>query len=171
MSVALVQQRELFVTWERYEATGMRLAKKIGESEWDFDHILCIARGGMFIGDMLSRLFNKRLAVIFASSYRSEQGQQKQNLLISNKIASVADQLGRRVLLVDDLVDSGNTLSRVKNAVEREYPETEIKTAVLWKKSSSCVNPDYYAEIVDGEVWIHQPFEKFDKLPWESLQQ
>jgi len=52
------------VTWEDYYQTAETLMQKIEDSDWDFDHIICIARGGMPIGDMLSRVFKMPLGII-----------------------------------------------------------------------------------------------------------
>lgn len=156
----------MHVTWQGYDVAVRKLAAKIKESAWEFDTVLCIARGGMFVGDALSRIFKKPLAVIFASSRREEGGTKQGELLISERIAMVADTLGKKVLLVDDLADSGLTLLKIKEAVKRRYPKTEeIRTAVLWVKTCSEFQPDYHAEMVEANVWIHQPFEVYDENP------
>lgn len=164
-----IQHQDLHVTWEEYNQTGTRLASIIQESGWKFDQILCIARGGMFIGDMLSRIFNKPLAIISASSYRGQDGKEQRELYISVKIAMIADKLAKNVLIVDDLVDSGNTFAKIVELIQKENPGIEIRTGVLWEKNCSKFNPDFVAKAVDEDVWIHQPFEIFDNVSLESL--
>lgn len=164
-----VVKEDLYVSWEKYNETAVRVAKKIHESKWDFDQIVAIARGGMFIGDSLSRIFKKPLALISASSYKGESKQQS-TLIISKEIAMATNSLGKRILLVDDLVDSGGTISEVKDFIKQKYSNVEeIRTAVLWNKTGSTFKPDYYSESVDKKTWIHQPFETFDSIGVDDL--
>ncbi|MEY2896496.1 MAG: hypothetical protein RL669_765, partial [Pseudomonadota bacterium] len=45
------------------------------------------------------------------------------------------------------------------------FPEvTEVRTAVLWYKGCSVVEPDYFVEYLPENPWIHQPFEEYDEL-------
>lgn len=69
------------------------------------------------------------------------------------------------MLLVDDLVDSGLTLKKVVEHLQNNYPGvTEVRTAVLWWKGCSQVEPDYYVEYLGDNPWIHQPFEDYDTM-------
>jgi hypoxanthine phosphoribosyltransferase len=74
--------------------------------------------------------------------------------------------LGRRILLVDDLVDSGVTLARILEWLQQheEFAITEVRSAVLWFKACSVAKPDYYVDFLADNPWIHQPFEKYEKL-------
>ena len=60
---------DLYVSWDEYHAKIEGLAAQIYQSEWEFDQILCLARGGLRIGDILSRIFDKPLAILSTSSY------------------------------------------------------------------------------------------------------
>lgn len=173
MSFSVSQASEsevLNVSWEEYEQKGMELVTAIHESGWEFDQVLCIARGGMLLGDMISRVFKIPFAVTCASSYVEDRGRvQGDELFISEAIAKNTESMGKKILLVDDLVESGKTLKQVKEAVQNSYPEAEIKTATIWKKEQSVFIPDYYIEIVGSKLWIVQPFEKFDDYNPETL--
>ena len=79
-------------------------------------------------------------------------------------------RLGGRVLLVDDMVDSGHTLQAVYEELPRRFPHiVEIRTAVLWWKACSVFKPDYSVEYLPDNPWIHQPFEVYDDLGPEGL--
>lgn len=167
--MSIMSTPKLFVNHEQYDHLMTKLALKIHENRFEFNNIVCIARGGMPVGDMLSRVFDKPLSVIFANSYT---GEHQGDLKISTSIAGATDTLGKRILLVDDLADSGKTLVAVKNHLQTLYPESEIKTAVLWVKDCSVVTPDFYTDKVSSDVWITQPFESFDDfaLPLQITQ-
>ena len=66
--------KHLYVSWDEYHLLIERLALKVAASKWQFDQILCLARGGMRPGDVLSRVFDLPLAIMSTSSYRAEAG-------------------------------------------------------------------------------------------------
>ena len=105
--------KHLYVSWDEYHMLIERLALKVAHSGWQFDQILCLARGGMRPGDVLSRVFHKPLAIMSTSSYRSEGGTVQGHLDIARYITMPQGELAGRVLLVDDLADSGVTLKAV----------------------------------------------------------
>ncbi len=66
--------KHLYVSYDEYHNLIEKLAIKVHQSGWQFDTILCLARGGMRPGDILSRVFDKPLAIMSTSSYRSDAG-------------------------------------------------------------------------------------------------
>ncbi len=161
---------DLHVTWDDYNRLVERLAVIIHDSEWKFDAIICLARGGLRVGDALSRIFEKPLGVMTTSSYRASGGQVQGNLKIGDQISAAEDVTHGRVLLADDLVDSGVTLKAVIPELRRRFPSiAEIRTAVLWYKSVSVIKPDYYAQFLETSPWIHQPFEAYEGCDIETL--
>lgn len=154
--------KKLLVSWEGYDEKMMRLKEIIDESGWEFDQIVCIARGGLLVGLRLSHLMNKPLAVISASSYEGENEMERGKLSISISIAMTTASLGKRILLLDDLVDSGLTLMQVQKTILDKHTEVEeIRTGVIWNKPRSEYIPDYIVESVTNNTWIYQPFEKW----------
>ena len=159
------EQEHLWVSWDVYHQAIEQLAKQVHASEWEFDHILCLARGGLRPGDVFSRLFKRPLAILSTSSYREDYGMQRGTLDIAPHITTTHHPIQGRVLLIDDLVDSGITLQQVQQYLIAHYPAiTELKTAVIWFKSSSVITPDYYHQYLENHTWIHQPFEAYDAL-------
>lgn len=152
----------LNVTWEHHDGLVQQLANQIHESGWDFDTIVCIARGGLLAGIHMSHLMDgKELATIATRSYRGHNGMEQKELVISEHIAMTASGLGKRVLLIDDLVDSGVSIEKVKEHILKKHPEVEeIRTAVLFYKKCSIHTPSYFGEIVEKQIWIVLPFEK-----------
>ncbi len=155
----------LHIEWPQYHRLIEQLAVIVYESGYTFDSLICLARGGMRVGDVLSRLFRVPLAILATSSYRGQGGTVAGELDIGRFITTTGADLAGRVLLVDDLVDSGNTVARVCDHLRQRYPAIqEIRTAVLWYKEGSCVAPDYFVERLVNNPWIHQPFERYDNL-------
>lgn len=161
--------KHLYVSWDEYHLLIERMALKVHGSGWEFDQILCLARGGLRPGDILSRVFDKPLAIMATSSYREEKGTLQGRLDMAQYITLPQGELGGRVLLVDDLADSGETLKAVVDRL-RGFPTiTQLRTAVLWVKAVSTYTPDYYVERLSSSPWIHQPFEDYDGLTPDAL--
>jgi hypoxanthine phosphoribosyltransferase len=155
----------LEVDWPRYNLLVERLALAVYESGFRFDQIICIARGGLRVGDVLSRIFDQPLAILSTHSYTSEGGTLRGDLVIAEHMTMTKPRLGDRVLLVDDMVDSGHTLAAVFAELRRRFPHiVELRTAVLWWKGCSTFKPDYYVEHLPDSPWIRQPFEVYDDL-------
>lgn len=162
--------KHLYVSYDEYHNLCEKLAIKIHQSGWEFDTILCLARGGMRPGDILSRIFDKPLAIMSTSSYRAEAGTVQGHLDIAHYITTPRGEIAGKVLLVDDLADSGLTLQKVIEMLRAKYKSvTELRTAVLWTKGLSKFTADYSVEYLPTNPWIHQPFETYDTMRPEKL--
>ncbi len=160
----------LHVSWSEYNTLVERLALQVHESGWRFNQIICIARGGLRVGDVLSRIFELPLAILSTHSYAADGGTTRGELIIAEHMTMTAPRLGDRVLLVDDMVDSGHTLATVRKELPLRFPHmVDIRTAVVWYKACSVFEPDYYVEYLADSPWIHQPFEVYDNLRPEGV--
>lgn len=158
-------EKHLWVSWDEYHKEIVELARMVHDSGWEFDQVLCLARGGVRPGDVLSRIFDVPLAILSTSSYREEAGTVQGMLDIAKHITMTKGTLAGRILLVDDLVDSGVTLQKVQSHLKENFPAvTEVRSAVIWCKACSSVRPDYFLQYLEHNPWIHQPFEEFDSL-------
>lgn len=157
---------DLYTSWSEYHRKIEDLAVKIHESQWKFDRIVCIARGGLRVGDILSRIFDKPLAILAASSYSGAEGKVRGSIKFARDLTMVGDDFGNKILLVDDLVDSGVSLQQSIVWLQSRYSADiqEIRTAVLWYKACSVAIPDYYVDYLADNPWIHQPFEMYEKM-------
>ena len=164
------QNAHRWVSWDDYHHSIESLVKIVHQSGWQFDQALCLARGGLRPGDVFSRLFKVPLAILSTSSYREAAGTRRGELDISNGITSTAGPLAGRILLVDDLVDSGVTLQRVQEHLRIHFPGvTEVRSAVIWYKACSVMRPDFFVEDLPDNPWIHQPFEIYDDMSVDRL--
>jgi uncharacterized protein len=162
----------LHVSWDQYNTLVERLAQKIYESGFAFNQIICLARGGLRVGDVISRIYEQPLAILSTHSYAAEGGTLRGELVIAEHMTMTKPRLGDRVLLVDDMVDTGHTLAAVHEELPRRFPHlTELRTAVLWWKGCSVFKPDYWVEYLPDNPWIHQPFEVYDTLRPPALRE
>lgn len=157
---------DLYVSWAEYHHKIEQLAATIYQSGWSFNQIICLARGGLRIGDVLSRIYDCPLAILAASSYRD---QHRGALKIASALTMATPTLGKQVLLVDDLVDSGLTLQQTLVWLQQYTEVEQIRTAVLWYKAASLIQPHYFVEYLADNPWIHQPFESYEQTQPQEL--
>ena len=148
------EQKELIFTWADFWQYCEVVTKTIIEKGQSYSQIIAILRGGFYLGDYLSRRLEIPLSAIVASSY-SQANQQRE--LVLGQLSFLHPPQGK-VLLVDDLLDSGITMLKIKQQLETQW-QVEIDTAVIWQKSQSKCQADYYYSITPSEYWIKQPFE------------
>ncbi|MCJ8278388.1 MAG: phosphoribosyltransferase [Rivularia sp. ALOHA_DT_140] len=154
---------DLYISWSDYHHKIEQLAAQIYQSGWEFNQIVCLARGGLRVGDIISRIYKQPLAILATSSYSGAGKQERGELTFSKHITMTSETLGSRILLVDDLVDSGVTLKETIPWLEKNSLTNieEIRSAVIWYKACSVIVPDYYTDYLSENPWIHQPFEVY----------
>lgn len=146
-------------SWEEYYNLIYQLAKKIEPHIDHYDQLLCLARGGLILGDAFSRIFDIPLSIMFTSSYRIAEKQGE--LFIDDQIAKQTNNLGNKILLLDDLVDSGVTINKVVHHLKSHQNIHLVHTATIWYKKTSQHLPNYFVREANDE-WIVQPFENIN---------
>lgn len=153
--------KKIHITFDTYAQMCERLGRQVLASKKSYDVILCLARGGMLVGDILSRMLDLPLAVMVAKSYEGEEAGQ---VLLSDIAVIDPSLLKGNVLLVDDLLDTGATIQAAERHLKAYYGSQSIDIAVLWWKHTSKQYADYYIKFLNEaeNCWIVQPFEEFE---------
>ena len=112
------------------------------------DAILGVSRGGLTLSHLMSQALNQRnLFIINAISYNKKE--QKDIVEIFN----IPNLSGfNKVLIVDDIIDSGKTIKDVISLLNKTYPNIEFKIATLFYKEDALVKPDFSVNKTD--IWI-----------------
>ncbi len=141
-----------YVSWPEYGNLAEALAEKVHSSGKRFDLVIGVARGGMPVAMVVSDRLNVRIDFINVKSYVGigERGTPKILSTLTEVIA------GKSVLIVDDLVDQGDTMKVVEEYLSGQGPKL-LEVAVLFKKPWTKFEPDYHLEVVDR--WVVFPFE------------
>ncbi len=141
------------VEWDHVYSLLLEIADRIKESEFKADVIVGISRGGLLPARILSDLLdNPHLANIKVEFY-VDIDQTKELPVITQPVSvSVKD---KRVLIVDDITDSGQSFRLVWETLAQEA--AEVKTVTLYHKPWSCFTPDIYAR--ETEAWVIFPWE------------
>jgi hypoxanthine phosphoribosyltransferase len=141
-----------YIGWAEYGNLTQALAEKVRSSGKTFDLVIGIARGGIPVAMVVSDYLGIEIDTITVKSY-SGIGERGSIRILSTLIEDIK---GKRVLLVDDLVDQGDTMIRLKGFLS-EKGAKDVETAVLFKKPWSKIHPDYFLET--AEEWVVFPFE------------
>ena len=164
----------MIVEWEEYKKIVEKLAIEIHKS-YRPTVLIGIMRGAAPIIDILSRILKLPIAYIVIQSYSGKGLEDQQGqLMFAREISSLANNEDfKKVLLIDDLSDTGLTLNK---SIEwlRNYGPTkdfikEVKTACLWKKKSSKFEPDFCPIRLDSDPWIVQPTEHYEELSIDEI--
>ena len=165
---------KLIINFDQYTKIVEKLAIEI-HNNYKPTVLVGIMRGAAPILDILSRILKLPIAYIVIQSYSGDGIEDKQGqLMFAREISSLAENKDfDKVLLVDDLSDTGLTLNK---SIEwlRKYEPTknyinEVKTACLWKKKSSTFEPDFCPVKLDSDPWIVQPTEHYEELSMEEI--
>lgn len=152
------------IKWDYYHSLSQKQAAKILSSQDSFDEIVAISRGGLTFGHLMSDLLRIPISTICIQSYSDiqTQGEVKITAPLQTQIA------GRKVLLVDDVADSGKTLLRATEYLRMFGPKS-VKTLTMFYKPSSIYKPDFYAE--ETMKWILFPYEPTEMigLIWKDM--
>ena len=165
---------KMIVEWEEYKKIVERLAIQINNN-YTPTVLVGIMRGAAPIIDILSRVLKLPIAYIVIQSYSGDGIEDKQGqLMFAREISSLANNKDfSRVLLIDDLSDTGLTLNKsiewLKNYGPTKNFINEVKTACLWKKKSSTFEPDFCPVRLDSDPWIVQPTEHYEELTIDEI--
>lgn len=146
------EQREN-LTYETFGTAVRELAADILE-DYQPDLILSIARGGLLIGGALGYAMDiKNVSVINVEFYTGVDERLEQPVMLPPTPKAV-DLSGMKVLIADDVADTGETLKLVQDYCAETVAES--RTAVIYAKSRSIIQPDYVWKNTDQ--WINFPW-------------
>ena len=146
--------RFLHVSWDDIQRMSEKLAEMVARSGFKPDVVVAVSRGGFAPARIVCDFLDvKNLASVKIDYYTSVGVRGKEPVIV---YPLNADVRGLRVLIVDDVADSGHSLQKAKAHVE-ELGASEVRTATLHYKPWSVIRPDYYVD--ETEDWIVYPWE------------
>jgi hypothetical protein len=144
-------------SWDKIYDLCIQMADQIINSGFKPDLLVAISRGGWVPGRILSDLLdNSNMATIKVEHYvgiykTTSKPEITQPLPI--------DVSGKKILLVDDIADSGKSLKLVKEHL-LEQGAADVKICALYRKPWSIVTPDFFTNTTDAWIWFpHEVFE------------
>ena len=150
-----------YVTWSEALKMCYTLASKVLSSGEEFDIIIAISRGGLVPARIVSDVLAiDELHVIRSRFWGIGKTIHKEPILDINSDLMLE---GKRVLVVDEVVDTGATMSKVVKVV-RGLGASKVKSATLHYKVTSSFTPDYFVVKVLEWAWILYPWSLSETL-------
>ncbi|WP_020495037.1 MULTISPECIES: phosphoribosyltransferase [Sciscionella] len=150
-------EREV-LTWERFGVATRELATMVAEDGFRPDLILAIARGGLFAAGALGYdLEVKNLHVMNVEFYTGVDKRLDMPVMLP-PVPNAVDLTSKRVLVADDVADTGATLKLVRDFCAEHV--LEVRCAVVYEKPRSSVQCEYVWHRTDRWIdfpWSSQP--------------
>ena len=151
----MVAAREI-LTWELFGTASRELATMVAESGYEPDIILAIARGGLLPAGALGYALSVKNTYTLNVEFYTGIDERLPMPIMLPPVPSLVDVSGARILVVDDVADTGRTLKLVNEFCEGKVADSKI--AVLYEKPHSEVKCDF--------VWRHT--DKWVNFPWSD---
>lgn len=142
-------------TWEDMDLLTKKLAQQVLESGLEFDRIIAVANGGLTMARHFGDQINLRKISLLQTAFYASVGQTNEEPTILQPLA--VDVTGERLLVFEDIVDTGATLEFITPLLLDQYGAASVTVAALVSKSWASVQPDFAAEQLD--TWIIYPYE------------
>jgi hypoxanthine phosphoribosyltransferase len=156
----------VFVTWEEQYRLARVLAAQIRRSGYRPDLVIAIGRGGYIPARILCDLLSlTRLTCVKAEHWGTPAGKGEKAVI---RFPLCTPIQGEKVLIVDDVTDTGDSMAVVLEHVKGLGP-SEVRTAVLQHKEVSGFLPDYFAEVCPVWQWIVYPWALHEDLVGFSM--
>jgi xanthine phosphoribosyltransferase len=118
------------------------------------DAIIAMSRGGVIIGHLLAEYFDIR--TLYTMNTVHYDGQKKLDDVIIYNVPDIKD--AKNVLIVDEIIDSGETMAEVMKVLDKKYLYVDFKTLTVFQKKSAIFKADYWVK--DTDEWIEFFWEK-----------
>jgi len=137
--------QKIYYPYQEFREDLKVLTSKIDQS---FDTILPISRGGLSMGQMMGEYYDiRKVYAINTIGYNGTQKLSKVNVFNIPDLSEL-----KQVLIVDDIVDSGDTLVEVLNVLKKKYPNIHFFTATIFYKPTAVIEPNWWVKEPKG--WI-----------------
>lgn len=144
----------IVITWDRFHHDCRILAEKVIASGKRYEKIVCITRGGVFVGGLLAHFIDMRNITTVALSLYDRPGDMRDAVI---ELSSPdLPPPGAKLLVVDDLLDSGRTFNYIRKKWGRMY---DLDFAMLYDKGGGDDRPTFSASVLPNE-WVEFPWEE-----------
>ncbi|PHO12204.1 phosphoribosyltransferase [Malaciobacter marinus] len=137
---------KFYYSYEEFKKDTQKLVNSCREYEPDI--LLAVARGGLTLSHLMAQAMNMRN--LYALNSIHYEGELKLDTFNIFNIPDVSH--ARRVLVVDDIVDSGETMEEILRVLKEKFPNVEFKLATIFYKKSAVLQPDY--TVREAKEWI-----------------
>jgi uncharacterized protein len=152
-----MEQARETLTWETFGGAAQELAQAIAADGFRPDLILAIARGGMFVAGALGYALSVKNLHLMNVEFYNGVGSTLDMPVMLPPVPSAVDFSQKKVLIADDVADTGKTIELVQDFIAEHV--AEVRSAVVYEKPGSLIKCDY--------VWKHTNL--WINFPWSTL--
>jgi len=142
------------LTYPLFGQAVRELAQAVADDGYEPDIILSIARGGLFVAGGLGYALDVKNLHVTNVEFYTGVGQTLDMPVMLPPVPNVVDLSRRKVLIADDVADTGRTLKLVQEFCAEHV--AEVRSAVIYEKSQSAVKCEYVWKRTD--LWINFPW-------------
>ena len=146
--------RREILDWEQFGTAGRELASTVVDDGYRPDLLLAIARGGLLIAGVMSYALGMKNCCVINVEFYTGVDERLDVPMILPPVPELVDLESARMLIADDVADTGETLRLVKDFCAGKV--AEVRCAVLYEKSPSVVKCEYVWRRTD--LWIDFPW-------------
>ncbi len=151
------------VSWEEIVEWSRGLARKIKESGYRPTVIIAVARGGYVPARLLADFLNVTNMLSIQSQHWTEAAKAAEKAIL--KFPYKVDLSEHDALLVDDIVDTGDTLLLAREYILKNWKPRTLKIATLqWISAVAKFKPDYYYIEVKDWAWFQYPWTRLEDV-------
>ena len=146
------------LTWEGFGEGTRQLAQRITDSGFEPEVIIAVARGGMIPAGALTYALGVKLTDAINVEFYTDVAETLPDPILLAPMLDTDSIRGRKLLLVDDVVDSGRTLALVLKLLR--WFGADVRSAVIYSKPTTIVQPDFVWKHTDNWIvfpWSAQP--------------
>ena len=138
--------KKLYYGYDLFKKDTQELVNKCRIFEPEI--LLAVARGGLTLSHLMSQALNIRdLYTLNSIHYEGEKK------LDTFNIFNIPDlSWANRVLIIDDIIDSGETMKEILSILKEKFPNIEFKIASLFYKTTALIKPDF--SVREANEWI-----------------
>ena len=137
----------MFYSYDEFKDDVKILARQI-QKEFAPDALLAVARGGMSLGHSLAVALKTRY--LFSLNAIHYEDTKK---LDSIEIFNIPDlSKYQKILLIDDIIDSGESLREITRVLQEKFPHIQLKIATIFYKKSALLEPDF--KLKEAKEWV-----------------
>ena len=155
----MADEREI-LTWELFGSASRELAQVVADDGYIPEMILSIARGGLLVGGALGYALGVKNVYTMNVEFYTGVDERLEVPRILPPAPDFVDLEDARILIADDVADTGHTLESVEEFCAGKVGE--VRVAVLYEKSRSLVKCDYVWRRTDR--WINFPWSEQDPV-------
>jgi hypoxanthine phosphoribosyltransferase len=142
------------LTWTLFGEATRALAQTIADDGFEPDIVLAVARGGLTVAGALAYALAVKNCFAMNVEFYTGIDERLDVPVMLPPTLDLVDIRGLRVLVADDVADTGKTLELVRSVIAEHV--TEARCAVLYQKSRSIIDAEY--------VWRHT--DRWINFPW-----